>query len=67
MIGDITNWEKVRNYKLNKPEKMIVKKLFEEWINPKNNSFYEDKTTNELQEFYNVFEAGWIVANIWFE
>lgn len=64
-IIEITDWDKVRNYKMSQAEEKLCKKIFQEYL--EGNSGFDDCSNPQLESFYETFKHGWIMCQIFFE
>lgn len=58
------DWERFKKYPMGALEKRIAMSLFQDYISPQSNSAFEDMSQPELETFFDVFMAGWKLANI---
>jgi hypothetical protein len=58
------DWERLEKYPMGHLEKKIAQLLFEDYVNPKNNSGFEDMSQPEFDSHFNMFMVGWKLANI---
>jgi hypothetical protein len=66
-INPKINWNKIHSYVVSDVEEKVIKVLFSEWIDPKNNSVFEDMSETEIMRFYEGFRTGWVLSNLYFE
>lgn len=64
MNNDMTNWDKVNNYEFSEIENKILLRIFREYINPKNNSAFEDADDADLATLFLAFRHGWLMAGL---
>jgi hypothetical protein len=58
----ITDFDKVRNYKISRTENVFLKQMFQEYIDA--NSCFEDYSSPEIEGHFETFKHAWIMANI---
>jgi hypothetical protein len=58
------DWERFRNYPMGALEKTVSELLFKDYISSESNSAFEDKSSPEMETFFDVFMAGWKLAYI---
>jgi hypothetical protein len=56
----LTDWDEVSNYEWKGIEEIIVKKLFEEYLDA--NSCFEEMSKPEIEDHYRSFKHGWYMA-----